>query len=169
LSDNVVIVKTKTEYSNCGSCNKKACLWKGWNWFSPQAQMYCRSEILWYIHNRAEYFLMGVWPDCPWGITNALPTAKNPVSGLQAVVVPIGAVNDFSMMIEMRLDRCGKDGKLLIEQVEKWDENLSIPCQYSSLVSDAKMALNYCSTSRLRKQSYRKWKFDQKKKREKVV
>ena len=168
MNDKAVTVEKKNEYSNCGGCNKKKCLWKDWEWFSPQAQMYCRSEILWYGHNKKEYFDLNLWPDCPWAPHNELPTAKNPVSGLHVVKVPVGVVKDFSMMMEMRLNRCGEDGKTLIEEIQSWSENRSASILYSNLSSVAKLALNYCSSYKMRKTPYPVWKAKQKEKAKKV-
>ena len=163
MSDSVVITKTVVinEQTSCGTCNKKRCLWKDWPWFSPQAQMMCRSRLMWYIENKSKYFDLGLWPDNPYLPKDYVTPKDNPeIKG--GVKVPTNAFLEFVTTIENRLKKCGRAGKTLVEEIQMWGAH------YDKLSTDAKDALNYCCGNE-RAQSFAKWKADRKDKDKKKL
>ena len=148
--------------SDCEGCNKKSCLWRGWDWFSPQANLYCRSQFMWFLTNKAKYFDELKWPDNPLLADSSSHT--DPAIRSNAVVVSKRVVEDFCIECEIRLAACGEAGQTLLEEVQSWGENLTVSIPYSYLSGFAKKALNYCCGKNRRLTPFTVWKAKQKEK-----
>jgi len=147
-------ITKKNEYTNCGGCKNSRCLWRDWEWFSPQAQMYCRSLILWYLENRTKYFVEMKWPDNPM----VQSTYTDPAVRSGEAKVDTHVISEFRTEIEIRLESCGDAGLALIDEVASWGDNLTVSIPYSYLSRPAKNALNYCCGKNRRRETFAHWK-----------
>lgn len=161
MSELAAGVKAKN-YSLCSGCNKDKCNWKDWPWFSPQATMFCRSELVWYLEHKKDCFDKGLWPDCPWIPQNELPTPKE-TKIFGSVKIPTNVFLEFVATIENRLKKCGEDGQTLVEEVQAWVDHFSTIMPISCLSTAGRDALNYCCGHE-RKQTLAEWKANRKRK-----
>ena len=130
----------------CSQCkNWDDC--SGKPWYSISEIRYCRHQVLWIIKNlvvcaAGEIFAVHVWPSEETGYTDAPQTSHsiNAHAPFEKVLQVVGDVTK-------RLKKTGKDGRLLVLEVQN----------NSDLSKDARNALNYVSGWREKPSGYPKW------------
>lgn len=135
--------------SPCQTCRSwKGCA--GFAWYSLADIKFCRLQIYWLLPLLGE-LKEGIWPPNPDSSSYTdVPLGKGQRIRHEGKFCKPA---EIAAEIELRGARTGKDGKILLYQVQagyRMDE----------LEYEARTALNYMAGWRRRKDPYRKWKHD---------
>ncbi len=117
------------------------------DYYIPGMIVYCRPQMIWVIESVLP-LECGSW----------LPETNDSERGNRQLRAPYETCCQITGEVSVRLERTGKDGEILVWEIQHGFSD------YEILSPRAKMALNYISGWRRRKDIYRKWCYDQRQK-----
>ncbi len=115
------------------------------DYYLPYQMRYCRPQVMWYLLNRDVIRSDGKWPPDPRGTGYIDPAIRSKTPRIPSEVVKLIIAD-----IESRLGKTGKDGRWLIDAVQRG-------ATIYDLSRDCLNALNYVSGSAAKLTPYFDW------------
>ncbi|MDD5338464.1 MAG: hypothetical protein PHG35_03510 [Dehalococcoidales bacterium] len=133
----------------------------GHDYYSLHDNQYCRMQCIWIIDNCIDYvgdkYISVGWPSEEKGESgyNDTPVQHSQPSSA-GFTRPIQEIAE----VIKRLERTGKDGRLLLIEVKNAELKLKHGSYVQEYSHEARNALNYCCAWKRKHRSYRQWLAD---------
>lgn len=142
------------EEKDCRKCRDwTGCYGK--DYYAPGEVQFCRWQMLWFLWHLEE-LLDNIYPFLSSSYLNWPPNLGEGSRNGASFETPAG----LAAVITQRLERTGKDGKLLLAQVKaQFDDTAGALYRcYQYLDKDAKLALGYISGRWPKRMPYYRWR-----------